>query len=84
MDKKISAPPAPGTDENRREVEEIRQFYDLALPIVHDLRSHPDYVESGVYENYTEEQNAHRLTTGPLRGSGGFALQVRSSPSCSR
>lgn len=45
-------------------------------PLVSDLRKDPDYVEWEAYENFTDEEKAHRLSSGPLRGSRGFALQV--------
>ncbi|TQB77213.1 hypothetical protein MPDQ_004613 [Monascus purpureus] len=75
MDYKVSAPPVPGSEEDRREIARIHSFYENALPIVRDLRDNPDYVESDAYGNFTEEEKKHMLTSGPLRGSGGLALQ---------
>lgn len=76
MDSKIGAPPLPGTGEDASEMRAIRYIFDNGLPIVNELRRNPDYVESEVYENYSEEDRTHRLSSGPLRGSRGFALQV--------
>jgi hypothetical protein len=73
---KIGEPPAPGTEEDAVELEVIRYIFENDLPTVKDLRNNPDYVESEVYENYSDEEKAHRLSSGPLRGSKGFALQV--------
>ncbi|OJJ43102.1 hypothetical protein ASPZODRAFT_74919 [Penicilliopsis zonata CBS 506.65] len=75
MDSKVSAPPVPGSEEDARELEAIKRVFETGLPFVKDLRDHPDYVECGVYENYTDEQRMHRLTSGSLRGSRGVALQ---------
>ncbi|RJE19702.1 thioesterase family [Aspergillus sclerotialis] len=52
----------------------IESLFDR-WPEVRKLRENPDYVESSVYENYSEEERAHRLSSGPLRGSRGLALQ---------
>lgn len=76
MDKKMGTPITPGTEEDASELKVIRYIFETGLPIVRNLRNNPDYVESEVYENYSEEERAHRLTSGPLRGSRGFALQV--------
>lgn len=76
MDKKIAEPPIPGTPEDRLQMQDIQHVFDNGLPIVQKLRSNPDFVEMGVYENYSEESKKHRLTTGPLTGSRGFGLQV--------
>lgn len=76
MDRKIGAPPLPGTEEDASEMRAIRYVFDNSLPVVVELRRNPDYVESEVYENYSEEDKAHRLSSGPLRGSRGLALQV--------
>ncbi|KAJ5166144.1 uncharacterized protein N7482_004925 [Penicillium canariense] len=75
MDKKISAPPAPGTPEDKLQLQDIQQVFDVGLPIVQRLRRDPDYVEMGVYQNYSEKSKANRLTSGPLAGSRGFGLQ---------
>lgn len=76
MDQQVSAPPEPGSVEDLAKLEEIYYAYENGLPLVKDLRANPDYVESNVYGNYTEEDKIGRLTSGPLRGSRGLALQV--------
>lgn len=76
MDRKIGEPAIPGTEADAMELEEINRVYDFGLPIVQELRNNPDYVESDVYQNYTDEEKAHRLTSGPLAGSRALALQV--------
>lgn len=77
---KLGAPPIPGTDEDGIELDVIRYLFENDLPTVKNLRNNPDYVESEVYKNYSEEDKAHRLTSGPLRGSRGVALQVGLRP----
>ena len=72
----LGGAPAPGSEEDKREIGKILRFYGEALPIVRELRHDPDYIELDVYENFTEEQKMHNLTSGPLRGSGGVPLQV--------
>ncbi|PYI03022.1 hypothetical protein BO78DRAFT_350651 [Aspergillus sclerotiicarbonarius CBS 121057] len=75
MDGKFAAPPLPGTEEDGKKLEEIHFIYEHGLPIVKELREHPDYIEADVYGNYTEEDKLQRLSSGPLRGSRGLALQ---------
>ncbi|GFG10530.1 uncharacterized protein C26H8.11c [Aspergillus lentulus] len=75
MDEKVSAPAVPGTVEDAAKLEEITHVFEHGLPIVQELRNNPDYVESNAYEGFSEEDKAHRLTSGPLRGSRGLALQ---------
>ncbi|KAA8643441.1 hypothetical protein EYZ11_008418 [Aspergillus tanneri] len=75
VDGQISEPAEPGTDEDIARLEGIYREYENGLPIVRQLRSDPDYVESDVYGNYSEEDKIGRLTSGPLRGSRGLALQ---------
>lgn len=76
IEEKVAAPPVPGSLEDKIVMEELLRIYERAIPIVMELRSNPDYEESDVYQNYSEEENSHRLTAGPLRGSRGLALQV--------
>jgi hypothetical protein len=76
MDKKVAAPPLPGTPEDKLQLQDIQHVFDTGLPIVQRLRGNPDFVEMGVYENYSEESKTHRLTSGALGGSRGFGLQV--------
>ncbi|EYE96937.1 PaaI family thioesterase [Aspergillus ruber CBS 135680] len=75
IEEKVAAPPVPGSLEDKIVMEELLRIYEKATPIVMELRSNPDYEESNVYQNYSEEENKHRLTAGPLRGSRGLALQ---------
>jgi hypothetical protein len=81
MDEKVSAPAVPGTVEDAAKLEEINHVFEHGLPIVQELRNNPDYLETNAYEGFSEEDKAHRLTSGPLRGSRGLALQVRIFPS---
>ena len=76
MDMQVSAPPVPGSFEDIAMLEEIHHAYENCLPLVQDLRKNPDYVEANVYGNYSEEDKIGRLTSGPLSGSRGLALQV--------
>ncbi|OOQ82877.1 thioesterase family protein [Penicillium brasilianum] len=75
MDNKVAAPPLPGTPEDKMQLQDIQHVFDTGLPIVQRLRGNPDFVEMGVYENYSEESKTHRLTSGALGGSKGFGLQ---------
>ncbi|KAJ5699083.1 hypothetical protein N7462_001088 [Penicillium macrosclerotiorum] len=75
MDTKIAAPPEPGSIEDQLQLQDIHRAFDIGLPIVQQLRANPDYVELEVYENFSEEQKARRLTSGPMAGSRGFGLQ---------
>jgi hypothetical protein len=76
MDKKVAAPPVPGTPEDKLQLQDIQHVFDTGLPIVQRLRANPEFVEMGVYENYSEEYKTHRLTSGALGGSRGIGLQV--------
>lgn len=77
IDQAVSAPPMPGSVEDLARLDVINSVYENSLPLVKELRENPDYVESNVYGNYSEEDKIGRLTSGPLRGSRGLALQVR-------
>lgn len=76
MDDKVCAPPKPGSLEDQVALQEIQRLYDTRIPIVQKLRSNPDWQESDVYGDFSEEQKAGRLTFGPLGGSRGLGLQV--------
>lgn len=75
IEKNYGNPPMPGTDEDSIRMKAIESLFNR-WPDVRKLRENPDYVESPVYENYSEEERAHRLSSGPLHGSRGLALQV--------
>ncbi|KAJ5657413.1 uncharacterized protein N7484_001062 [Penicillium longicatenatum] len=75
LDSKISAPPPPGSPEDRIYMKEIEAVYEGGLPIVQELRQNPDWEESGVYQGMPDESRAHRLTSKALAGSRGIALQ---------
>lgn len=57
-------------------MEDVAKMFDK-LPLVRRLRSDADYVEAHVYGNYSDEDKDQRLTSGPFRGSGRLAIQVR-------
>lgn len=67
----------PGSAEDERKLDAIRRSVEARLPLVERLRNDPDHVECEVYESFTDEDKTHRLTSGPLAGSRGLALQVR-------
>lgn len=71
----MSTPLTPGTPEDGIIVAYLRQKLE-SLPIVKELRSNPDYVEHEAYSGFAEDDKLHRLTSGPLRGSRGLAVQV--------
>ncbi|KAJ5110176.1 hypothetical protein N7532_002821 [Penicillium argentinense] len=73
----VSLPSIPGSAADLTELESIKRTYEKTLPIVKRLRQHPDYVESDVYEYFSDENKTHRLTSGPLAGSRGLGFQVR-------
>lgn len=76
VDRLVAAPPLQGSQEDKKALEEIQRVYELGIPIVQELRKNPDYVEADVYQDFSEESKRHRLTSGPLAGSRGIALQV--------
>lgn len=84
MDRKLTPPPFPDTEEDREKLEEIRYIYEHGLPIVKELRENPDYIEADVYGNYSKEDKLQRLSSGALRGSRGLAFQVSSHCGSSR
>lgn len=72
----LATPPIPGSEADATETRLIQRAYEM-LPVVKDLRENPEYEESDVYENLSEEKKRHRLTSGPMSGSRGLGLQVR-------
>lgn len=75
-------PATPGSEKDEHALRNIRMIFDT-LPLVQQLRKDPDYLESGVYESFSEEKKPHRLTSGPMAGSRGLGLQVGLSiPKC--
>lgn len=77
IEQRMSAPPVPGSPEDQIQLKHLQRAYEVGLPIVQQLRNDPDYVESDVYEYFSDEHKSHRLTSGPLAGSRGLGLQVR-------
>ncbi|KAL2002232.1 hypothetical protein VTN02DRAFT_379 [Thermoascus thermophilus] len=67
-------PPAPDTDEDAALIEKISRTLET-YPITRELRKNPDYVEWDAYGSLSDEKKAHRLTSGPLRGARGLAVQ---------
>jgi hypothetical protein len=83
MDRLMFEPPfLPGSPDDKAMLADIQLMSD-GLPIVQALRNNPDYVEKDVYEHFSDEHKSHRLTSGPLAGSGRLAFQV-SFPFCWR
>ena len=76
VDEKLAIPLVPGTKQDTNALERLQLVFDKATPIVMELRNNPDYEESDVYGNYSEDEKSSRLTSGPLRGTRGLALQV--------
>ena len=76
VDEKLAIPLVPGTKQDTNALERLQLVFDKATPIVMELRNNLDYEESDVYGNYSEEEKSSRLTSGPLRGTRGLALQV--------
>ncbi|KAL4917765.1 HotDog domain-containing protein [Aspergillus aurantiobrunneus] len=70
----LNPPHLPGDEGDEEVMEYIRQAFSLET-IVEQLREDPDYTEAHVYGNYSGEDKEQRLTSGPLRGGGGLALQ---------
>jgi hypothetical protein len=59
--------------------ESLTNWYNDAvdkLPLMKELRENPDYVETKVYGNFSKEDKAQRLTSGPLSGASRLAFQV--------
>ncbi|KAI1948101.1 hypothetical protein LOZ53_005821 [Ophidiomyces ophidiicola] len=65
----------PDTPEDVENLRQIQEQFDK-LPIVKKLRASEDYVEWEAYSNFSPEEKARRLTTGPLRGSRGISTQT--------
>ncbi|KAL4781582.1 HotDog domain-containing protein [Aspergillus varians] len=74
LTRSLAPPDLPGTERDEDAMALIRSGFDRT-PIVKQLREDPDYVEVHVYGNYSDEEKEQRLTSGPLRGSGGLAMQ---------
>ncbi|CBF78210.1 ubiquitin-specific protease UBP6 [Aspergillus nidulans FGSC A4] len=58
--------------------ESLTNWYNDAvdkLPLMKELRENPDYVETKVYGNFSKEDKAQRLTSGPLSGASRLAFQ---------
>ncbi|KAL5341479.1 HotDog domain-containing protein [Aspergillus crustosus] len=70
----LKEPTRPGTEEDGCEMREISPKFER-VPIVQKLRRDPDWTEVYVYGNYSDEDKERRMTSGPLGGSGGLAIQ---------
>ncbi|PWY83494.1 hypothetical protein BO70DRAFT_335548 [Aspergillus heteromorphus CBS 117.55] len=68
-------PQVPGTSFDSLKLKSILADYESEPPVVKALREDPYYIEADVYGNYTEEEKLQRLSSGPLGGSRGLALQ---------
>ena len=82
IDKMVAVPPDVGSPEDEMKLQKIEHAFDIALPIVQELRNDPEWVETGVYGDFSDESKIHRLTSGPLSGSRGLGLQVSLSELC--
>jgi hypothetical protein len=71
----FTSPAAPGTAEDTQRIEELRRLVNY-LPVVQKLRKDPNYEEWDAYESFSDEDKGKRLSSGPLKGSRGLALQV--------
>ena len=72
-------PPAPHLPNTKEDIALLALLNrDLnALPIVTELRSHPDkWIESPVYGKISEEENASKLTAGTMQGSRGLDVHT--------
>lgn len=56
-------------------MEQLRRLLDY-LPIVQKLRKDPKYVEWDAYDSFADEDKEKSLSSGPLKGSRGLAIQV--------
>lgn len=74
-DRLIGPLPTPGTIEDEQVLKKLRSQLEK-LEVARSLRANPDFVEWEAYGSFSPEEKAHRLTSGPLRGSRGLALQV--------
>ncbi|CRG86225.1 hypothetical protein PISL3812_03228 [Talaromyces islandicus] len=72
--KSFTSPAAPGTAEDTQRIEELQRLVDY-LPVVQKLRKDPNYEEWDAYESFSDEDKEKRLSSGPLKGSRGLALQ---------
>ncbi|PGH29527.1 ubiquitin carboxyl-terminal hydrolase 14 [[Emmonsia] crescens] len=70
----LADPAPPGSPEDTQRVAHLRRVMD-SLEVVKKLRANPDYVEWEAYDNFSEEEKPHRLTSGPLSGSRNLAVQ---------
>ncbi|RAL10995.1 PaaI family thioesterase [Aspergillus homomorphus CBS 101889] len=75
VDENLLACTTLDTAEDAAKLRAIHSGWHNYVPIVRELRANPDYVEAEVYGNFSEEEKAHRLTSGPLRGSRGVGFQ---------
>ncbi|GAD97882.1 thioesterase family protein [Paecilomyces variotii No. 5] len=75
IEKLIATPPEPDTEEDLELRRSIESAYER-LPIVQAMRDDPDFEkEWTAYSNFSDEEKEHRLTSGPLKGGRGLAMQ---------
>ncbi|KAL4997026.1 HotDog domain-containing protein [Aspergillus recurvatus] len=70
----LDPPLVPGSPMDETATKRYNDSVDK-LPLMKELRENPDYVETKVYGNFSEEDKARRLTSGPLSGASRLAFQ---------
>lgn len=75
----MSPPLKPGSLDDKRYLLSIEGMFS-EIPLVLELRNNPAFEEKDVYDNFSNVQKSHRLTSGPLAGSKGLGFQVGLSP----
>lgn len=67
--------PLPGTPQDEQ-YKKIQMFIYNRLSLVKRLQQDPEWREWEAYSNFSQEERRHRLTSGPLGGARGLAVQV--------
>lgn len=75
----IAQPLKPGSLDDKSFLLVLERRFS-EMPLVLELRNNPAFEEKDVYNNFSNEQKSHRLTSGPLAGSKGLGFQVGFSP----
>ncbi|KAL4989469.1 HotDog domain-containing protein [Aspergillus falconensis] len=70
----LDPPLAPGSPMDEAVTKRYNDAVDK-LPLMKELRENSDYVETKVYSNFSKEDKARRLTSGPLSGASRLAFQ---------